>query len=90
MFIIGGRVINVIGQDCTHVLVDQNMPLINDLIDAVVARKPLLLKSWVEVWKHLILYIILVLGIQRATIFSSQMTNCFVQIFVEFIGFFRA
>ncbi|XP_028800530.1 nijmegen breakage syndrome 1 protein isoform X2 [Neltuma alba] len=45
----GGRITNAIGQECTHVLVDQNMPLKDDLVDAVVARKPLLLKTWVEV-----------------------------------------
>ncbi|KAI9100145.1 hypothetical protein K1719_024363 [Acacia pycnantha] len=44
----GVRITNAIGQECTHVLVDQNMPLKNDIVDAVVARKPLLLKSWVE------------------------------------------
>ncbi|XP_054797488.1 nibrin homolog [Prosopis cineraria] len=48
MFIIGGGITNAIGQECTHVLVDQNTPLKNDLVDAVVARKPFILKTWVE------------------------------------------
>ncbi|KAH7557093.1 hypothetical protein JRO89_XS11G0045100 [Xanthoceras sorbifolium] len=33
--------------ECTHVLVDHHMP-VNDLLDAVMAKKPLVLDSWLE------------------------------------------
>lgn len=36
--------------NCSHVLVDDSFPLSDDLIDAIVARKPLVQYSWVEVF----------------------------------------
>ena len=41
-----------LGQDCTHVLVDQLMSLKKDLVDAIVAKKPCVVKTWLEVQKH--------------------------------------
>ncbi|KAF5958104.1 hypothetical protein HYC85_005329 [Camellia sinensis] len=35
--------------DCTHVLVNQFMPLTEDVIDPFVAKKPFVLKEWIEV-----------------------------------------
>ncbi|XP_043696191.1 nijmegen breakage syndrome 1 protein isoform X2 [Telopea speciosissima] len=35
--------------ECTHVLVDESSPVKEDLIDAVLARKPVILSNWVEV-----------------------------------------
>ncbi|KAF8398694.1 hypothetical protein HHK36_014551 [Tetracentron sinense] len=35
--------------ECTHVLVDQSTPIKEDLIDAIVAQKPVVLNNWVEV-----------------------------------------
>lgn len=45
---IGARATNYLSSDCTHVLVDHNMPVKEDLIDAVLAMKPLVLNTWVE------------------------------------------
>ncbi|KAJ4972710.1 hypothetical protein NE237_005884 [Protea cynaroides] len=35
--------------ECTHVLVDESSPVKEDLLDAVLARKPVVLSYWVEV-----------------------------------------
>ncbi|XVF20449.1 hypothetical protein REPUB_Repub12eG0001300 [Reevesia pubescens] len=35
-------------EECTHVLVDQHMPLKRDVLDAIVALKPVLHCSWLE------------------------------------------
>lgn len=35
--------------ECTHVLVDDSTPIKEDLFDAIVAQKPLLLKTWLKV-----------------------------------------
>ncbi|KAE8659337.1 Nijmegen breakage syndrome 1, putative isoform 2 [Hibiscus syriacus] len=45
---IGARLIHAYNEDCTHVIVDQHMPLQRDLLDAIVAKKPLLHTSWLE------------------------------------------
>ncbi|KAH7575536.1 hypothetical protein JRO89_XS02G0135700 [Xanthoceras sorbifolium] len=45
--IAGACVTNNLCQECTHVLVDHHMP-VNDLLDAVMAKKPLVLDSWLE------------------------------------------
>ncbi|MED6223371.1 Mre11 complex subunit Nbs1 [Stylosanthes scabra] len=37
-----------LSEDCTHVLVDQLMPLKKDIVDAVVAKKYCVLKTWLE------------------------------------------
>ncbi|KAG4955107.1 hypothetical protein JHK87_040701 [Glycine soja] len=39
---------HTLGEGCTHVLVDQLMPLKKDLVDAVVAKKSCVLKNWLE------------------------------------------
>ena len=36
-------------QECTHVLVDQLRPVKEDVLDAIVSKKPIVLSSWVEV-----------------------------------------
>ncbi|MBA0743237.1 hypothetical protein Gogos_005942, partial [Gossypium gossypioides] len=46
---IGARLTHVYSEDCTHVIVDQHVPLKRDLLDAIVAKKPLLRTSWLEV-----------------------------------------
>ncbi|TYH94700.1 hypothetical protein ES332_A12G057300v1 [Gossypium tomentosum] len=45
---IGARLTHVYSEDCTHVIVDQHVPLKRDLLDAIVAKKPLLRTSWLE------------------------------------------
>ncbi|KAF3641634.1 putative nibrin-like isoform 2 [Capsicum annuum] len=45
---IGARITKKWSLDCSHVLVDDSFPLNKDLIDAIVARKPLIQYSWVE------------------------------------------
>ncbi|KAF9624516.1 hypothetical protein IFM89_011629 [Coptis chinensis] len=36
-------------EECTHMLVDESMPVKEDLLDAIVAQKPVVLKSWLKV-----------------------------------------
>lgn len=50
--VIGARVTYSESEECTHVLVDDHMPVKEDLIDAIVAKKPIVLRSWVEVHVH--------------------------------------
>ncbi|TMW83898.1 hypothetical protein EJD97_000519 [Solanum chilense] len=45
---IGASITKKWSLDCSHVLVDDSFPLSDDLIDAIVARKPLVQYSWVE------------------------------------------
>ncbi|KAK7276156.1 hypothetical protein RIF29_17290 [Crotalaria pallida] len=45
---IGAGITHTLGEECTHILVDQLMPLKKDLIDAVVAKKYCVLKTWLE------------------------------------------
>ncbi|MBA0655450.1 hypothetical protein Goklo_007930, partial [Gossypium klotzschianum] len=45
---ISARLTHVYSEDCTHVIVDQHVPLKRDLLDAIVAKKPLLRTSWLE------------------------------------------
>ncbi|KAJ8749634.1 hypothetical protein K2173_026283 [Erythroxylum novogranatense] len=46
---IGAQITYHFNEDCTHVLVDELMPVKEDLLEAVVAKKPVVLKTWVEV-----------------------------------------
>ncbi|XVE72031.1 hypothetical protein DITRI_Ditri11bG0006000 [Diplodiscus trichospermus] len=45
---IGARLTHVFCEECTHVLIDQHMPLRKDLLDAIVAKKPVFHSSWLE------------------------------------------
>ncbi|XP_004490747.1 nibrin homolog isoform X2 [Cicer arietinum] len=45
---IGASIAHTLTEECTHVLVDQLMPLQKDLVDAVVAKKSCVLKTWLE------------------------------------------
>ncbi|XP_058748017.1 nibrin homolog [Vicia villosa] len=45
---IGASIAHTLNEECTHVLVDQLTPLKKDLVDAVVAKKPCVLKTWLE------------------------------------------
>ncbi|XP_021892000.1 nijmegen breakage syndrome 1 protein isoform X2 [Carica papaya] len=45
---IGASVTSMLSQECTHVLVDQNMLVDMDLVNAIVAKKPLVQTSWLE------------------------------------------
>ncbi|XP_022759410.1 nijmegen breakage syndrome 1 protein isoform X2 [Durio zibethinus] len=45
---IGARLTHVFGEECTHVLIDQHVPLQRDLLDAIVAKKPVLHSNWLE------------------------------------------
>ncbi|XP_020212286.1 nijmegen breakage syndrome 1 protein [Cajanus cajan] len=47
---IGASIIHTLGEECTHVLVDQLMPLKKDLVGAVVAKKSCVLKTWLEIF----------------------------------------
>lgn len=49
MLSLGAHVTYHLNQECTHVLVDQLMPVKEDIVDAIVAKKPIVLGSWVEV-----------------------------------------
>lgn len=49
MFSLGAHITYHLSQECTHVLVDQLMPVKEDMLDAIVAKKPFVLGSWVEV-----------------------------------------
>ncbi|CAJ1970803.1 unnamed protein product [Sphenostylis stenocarpa] len=44
----GASITHTLREGCTHVLVDQLMPLKKDLVDAVVAKKSCVLKNWLE------------------------------------------
>lgn len=45
----GASLVHNWSMECTHVLVDDLTPLKEDLIDAIVAKKPLASYKWVEV-----------------------------------------
>ncbi|CAN1758867.1 Nibrin homolog [Linum perenne] len=45
---IGARSTTAFSDECTHVLTDPLMPVNGALIDAIVAKKPIILRSWVE------------------------------------------
>ncbi|KAJ8752185.1 hypothetical protein K2173_003793 [Erythroxylum novogranatense] len=45
---IGAQITYHFSKDCTHVLVDELMPVKEDLLEAIVAKKPVVLKTWVE------------------------------------------
>lgn len=48
-FLVGACVTHSFNQECTHVLVDEPMPVKEGLLDAIVAKKPCILSSWVKV-----------------------------------------
>ena len=48
-FFIGAHITPSLAQECTHVLVDQLRPVKEDVLDAIVSKKPIVLSSWVEV-----------------------------------------
>ncbi|KAH8486229.1 hypothetical protein H0E87_025302 [Populus deltoides] len=45
---IGACITYNLSEECTHVLADQLMPVKEDLVDAIVSKKPIVLRSWVE------------------------------------------
>lgn len=45
---IGARITYQLSQECTHVLVDQVLPMKEDLLDAIMEKKPFVVGSWVE------------------------------------------
>ncbi|CAI8586006.1 unnamed protein product [Vicia faba] len=45
---IGASIAHTLNVECTHVLVDQLTPLKKDLVDAVIAKKSCVLKTWLE------------------------------------------
>ena len=51
-FFIGAHITHSLVQECTHVLVDQLKPVKEDVLDAIVSKKPIVLSSW-ELIKHL-------------------------------------
>ena len=55
MFYIGASITPAWSPDCTHVLVDQFMPVKEDLVDIFLAKKPLVLNDWIEV-KFILFY----------------------------------
>ncbi|KAF9624016.1 hypothetical protein IFM89_007714 [Coptis chinensis] len=46
---IGAGITHSWKEECTHMLVDESMPVKEDLLDAIVAQKPVVLKSWLKV-----------------------------------------
>lgn len=49
MVSLGARITYQLSQECTHVLVDQVLPMKEDLLDAIMEKKPFVVGSWVEV-----------------------------------------
>ncbi|KAF2314785.1 hypothetical protein GH714_033548 [Hevea brasiliensis] len=45
---LGARITFQLSEECTHVLVDHQMPVNKDVVDAIVAKKPVVLHSWAE------------------------------------------
>ncbi|KAF9668401.1 hypothetical protein SADUNF_Sadunf15G0124900 [Salix dunnii] len=45
---IGACIIYNLSEECTHVLADEFMPVKEVLLDAIVSKKPIVLRSWVE------------------------------------------
>ncbi|CAK7337349.1 unnamed protein product [Dovyalis caffra] len=45
---IGARITYNLSEECTHVLADELMPVKEDLVDAIVSKKAIVLRSWVE------------------------------------------
>ncbi|EEF36478.1 Nibrin, putative [Ricinus communis] len=45
---IGACITFQLSEECTHVIMDHQMPLKKDVIEAIVAKKPMVLQSWVE------------------------------------------
>ncbi|XP_059623310.1 nibrin homolog isoform X2 [Cornus florida] len=45
---IGAQITRIWSPEWTHFLVDQSMPLTEDVIDAIVAKKPVVLNKWIE------------------------------------------
>ncbi|KDP27280.1 hypothetical protein JCGZ_21011 [Jatropha curcas] len=45
---IGARITYQLSEECTHVLVDHQMEVTKDVIDAILAKKPVILWSWAE------------------------------------------
>lgn len=46
---IGACITYNLSEECTHVLADELMPVKEHLVDAIVSKKPIVLRSWVEV-----------------------------------------
>ncbi|PIA35436.1 hypothetical protein AQUCO_03500066v1 [Aquilegia coerulea] len=46
---IGAQATRSWSAECTHVIVDESMPIKEDLLDAIVAQKPIVLNGWVKV-----------------------------------------
>jgi hypothetical protein len=51
-FFIGAHINDSLTQECTHVLVDQLRPVKEDIVDAILSKKPIVLDSWVKVNYH--------------------------------------
>ncbi|XP_024169590.1 nijmegen breakage syndrome 1 protein isoform X5 [Rosa chinensis] len=49
---IGARITYHWSQECTHVLVDQVMPMKEDLLDGIMEKKPFVVGSWVELFSN--------------------------------------
>lgn len=45
---IGACITYNLSEECTHVLADELVPVKEDLVDAIVSKKPIVLRSWVE------------------------------------------
>ncbi|XP_062150431.1 nibrin homolog isoform X2 [Alnus glutinosa] len=45
---IGAHITDSLTQECTHVLVDQLRLVKEDIVDAIVSKKPIVLDSWIE------------------------------------------
>lgn len=49
----GASAINNWSMECTHVLVDDITPFNENVVDAIVGKKPIVCHKWVEVQSHL-------------------------------------
>lgn len=47
--ITGAHITFQLSEECTHILIDDQMPVNEDVVDAIVAKKPIVLQRWVEV-----------------------------------------
>ncbi|OAY60620.1 nijmegen breakage syndrome 1 protein isoform X2 [Manihot esculenta] len=45
---IGAHITFQLSEKCTHILIDDRMPVNEDVVDAIVAKKPIVLQRWVE------------------------------------------
>lgn len=70
--LLGARVAYKWTTECTHVIVDPFTPVTEEIIDIILANKPLVLSTWLEVFLHqIILFLFASFGLSLPS-FSSK------------------